>query len=70
MAALLATVLTEGQLSDWGWRVPFLLTLPMGLVALGLRLRLEETPPSGTREDGSARPGARSRGPSSSERGA
>ncbi|MGW4144302.1 MFS transporter [Streptomyces mirabilis] len=44
VAALLATVLTEGQLSDWGWRVPFLLTLPLGLVALGLRLRLEETP--------------------------
>ncbi|MEU6353290.1 MFS transporter [Streptomyces sp. NPDC047072] len=43
-AALLATVLTEPQLSDWGWRVPFLLTLPMGLGALWLRLRLEETP--------------------------
>lgn len=44
VAALLATVLTEGQLSDWGWRLPFLLTLPLGLVALRLRLRLEETP--------------------------
>lgn len=44
VAALLATVLTEGQLSDWGWRLPFLLTLPLGLVALWLRLRLEETP--------------------------
>lgn len=43
-AALLATVLTEAQLGDWGWRVPFLLTLPMGLGALWLRLRLEETP--------------------------
>ncbi|MET8678983.1 MFS transporter [Streptomyces sp. NPDC004647] len=44
MAALLATVLTETDLTSWGWRVPFLLTLPMGLVALWLRLRLEETP--------------------------
>ncbi|MBG0851039.1 MFS transporter [Streptomyces spinoverrucosus] len=43
-AALLATVLTEDQLGDWGWRLPFLLTLPMGLGALWLRLRLEETP--------------------------
>ncbi|MFI9616390.1 MFS transporter [Streptomyces sp. NPDC052023] len=43
-AALLATVLTEQQLGDWGWRLPFLLTLPMGLGALWLRLRLEETP--------------------------
>ncbi|MER2223245.1 MAG: MFS transporter, partial [Rhodococcus sp. (in: high G+C Gram-positive bacteria)] len=44
IAALLATVLDSGQLSDWGWRIPFLLALPMGLVALWLRLRLEETP--------------------------
>ena len=44
IAALLATVLDPAQLSDWGWRIPFLLALPMGLVALWLRLRLEETP--------------------------
>lgn len=44
VAALLATVLSEEALNDWGWRVPFLLTLPLGLVALWLRLRLEETP--------------------------
>lgn len=44
LAALLATVLSEGALYDWGWRVPFLLALPLGLVALWLRLRLEETP--------------------------
>ena len=44
VAALLATVLSEGQLGDWGWRLPFLLTLPMGLGALWLRLRLDETP--------------------------
>ncbi|GAA1510831.1 MFS transporter [Streptomyces albidochromogenes] len=43
-AALLATVLTTSQLNGWGWRVPFLLTLPLGLVALWLRLRLDETP--------------------------
>ena len=44
VAALLATVLSAGQLSDWGWRLPFLLTLPLGLGALWLRLRLDETP--------------------------
>ncbi|MFJ8540086.1 MFS transporter [Streptomyces sp. NPDC093591] len=43
-AALLATVLTERQLGEWGWRLPFLLTLPLGLGALWLRLRLDETP--------------------------
>ncbi|MDX3229294.1 MFS transporter [Streptomyces sp. ME19-01-6] len=44
VAALLATVLSEQALNDWGWRLPFVLTLPMGLGALWLRLRLEETP--------------------------
>lgn len=29
---------------SWGWRVPFLLGGPLGLVALYMRLRLEETP--------------------------
>ncbi|EXU68327.1 prop [Streptomyces sp. PRh5] len=44
VAAVLATVMSEESLNDWGWRLPFLLTLPIGLVALWLRLRLEETP--------------------------
>ncbi|WP_031506189.1 MFS transporter [Streptomyces megasporus] len=44
LAALLATVLDEAALNEWGWRLPFLLAVPMGLVALWLRLRLEETP--------------------------
>ena len=44
VAALLGSLLTERQLGEWGWRVPFLLTLPLGLAALWLRLRLEETP--------------------------
>ncbi|HZG05945.1 MAG TPA: MFS transporter [Streptomyces sp.] len=44
LAALLATVLSEDDLHRWGWRLPFLLAVPLGLVALWLRLRLEETP--------------------------
>jgi len=44
VVALLATLLTSEQLHSWGWRVPFLLALPMGLVALWLRLQLDETP--------------------------
>ena len=44
VAAVLGSLLTEAQLGDWGWRVPFLLTLPLGLAALWLRLRLDETP--------------------------
>ncbi|MFD9466220.1 MFS transporter [Streptomyces sp. NPDC060027] len=58
VAALLATVLSEAQLGDWGWRLPFLLTLPLGLGALWLRLRLDETP-SFAHEHARERPPAR-----------
>ncbi|MEU9332617.1 MFS transporter [Streptomyces sp. NPDC048290] len=44
VAAVLATALTEDQVRSWGWRVPFLLAVPLGAVALWLRLRLAETP--------------------------
>lgn len=44
VAALLAGLLSESRLGAWGWRLPFLLALPMGLGALWLRLRLDETP--------------------------
>ncbi|NUR82892.1 MAG: MFS transporter [Nonomuraea sp.] len=43
-AALLSVLMSEGDLKSWGWRIPFLLALPLGAVALWLRLRLEETP--------------------------
>ncbi|MBK1783643.1 MFS transporter [Prauserella cavernicola] len=41
--ATLNSVLTEEQLADWGWRVPFLLSLPLGLVGLWIRFRLEDS---------------------------
>lgn len=44
LAALLSVLLTTEQLGDFGWRIPFLLALPLGAVALWLRLKLEETP--------------------------
>ncbi|MFD7781934.1 MFS transporter [Streptomyces nojiriensis] len=46
VAVVLASVLTASQLHGWGWRVPFLLTLPLGLVALRLRLRLPPDEPA------------------------
>ncbi|GAA0366853.1 MFS transporter [Streptomyces blastmyceticus] len=46
LAAGAAAVLGERALYDWGWRVPFLLALPLGLAALWLRLRLDETAPA------------------------
>lgn len=44
LVAVLVQTLPEAQMKDWGWRIPFLLALPMGLVALWLRLKLDETP--------------------------
>jgi MFS transporter, MHS family, proline/betaine transporter len=44
MAVLLARVLTRATLEGWGWRLAFLVTLPLGLVGLYLRRRLDETP--------------------------
>ncbi|MEU0006877.1 MFS transporter [Streptomyces sp. NPDC006314] len=44
VTAVTATALTDAQLSAWGWRLPFLLALPLGLVALWLRAGMAETP--------------------------
>ena len=44
LVALLSALLSHEQLHDWGWRIPFLLALPLGVLALWLRLKLEETP--------------------------
>ncbi|MEU1403080.1 MFS transporter [Streptomyces sp. NPDC005728] len=53
VAAATATVLTEAQLAHWGWRLPFVLALPLGLVALWLRVGLEESPEFREREESS-----------------
>lgn len=44
MHAGLAAWLTQEQLAVWGWRVPFLLSLPLGLLALWLWMHLEDSP--------------------------
>jgi MFS transporter, MHS family, proline/betaine transporter len=43
-AALLSAALEGPALRGWGWRLAFLLALPLGLVGLYIRLRIEETP--------------------------
>ncbi|MDJ0380367.1 MFS transporter [Streptomyces sp. G-G2] len=43
-AAALAAALSGPALYAWGWRIPFLLALPLGLVALWLRTALAEPP--------------------------
>ncbi len=37
-------VLGEATMHDWGWRIPFLVAGPMGLVGMYLRSRMEDTP--------------------------
>ncbi|MCA4133865.1 MFS transporter [Arthrobacter sp. M4] len=44
LAALLSSVLSSEQLHDWGWRLPFLLAAPMGLIGRYIRTKLEDTP--------------------------
>ncbi len=43
-AVVLSAVLPAPALQSWGWRLPFLLALPLGLIGLYIRTRLEDTP--------------------------
>jgi MFS transporter, MHS family, proline/betaine transporter len=44
VSALLSYVLTENQLSDWGWRIAFGVGLLVGPVGLYIRSQIDETP--------------------------
>lgn len=48
LGALLATAvqvgLSEEDLLNWGWRIPFLIAGPLGLIGFYLRSKLEDTP--------------------------
>ncbi|MBC3190442.1 MFS transporter [Pseudonocardia sp. C8] len=44
VTAALVALLPDEDLLTWGWRIPFLIALPLGLVGIYLRLRLEDTP--------------------------
>ncbi|SEP93972.1 Major Facilitator Superfamily protein [Mycobacterium sp. 88mf] len=39
-----SVVLSDEQMGQWGWRLPFLVAAPLGLVGVYLRSRLEDTP--------------------------
>jgi MHS family proline/betaine transporter-like MFS transporter len=55
LVVLLTSLLTEEQMLDWGWRVPFLVAAPLGFIGLYLRLRLDETPAFQKLEGGQVR---------------
>lgn len=44
VVVLISSVLGEAEFESWGWRLPFFLALPLGLIGLYLRHALEETP--------------------------
>ncbi|MDM7852611.1 MFS transporter [Pseudochrobactrum kiredjianiae] len=44
MAAGLFAFLTPEEMQSYGWRLPFLLALPLGAIGIYIRLKIEDTP--------------------------
>ncbi len=44
IALLLVNTLDDPSMESWGWRLPFFIAAPLGLIGLYLRTRLEDTP--------------------------
>jgi len=44
LLTILTSSLSEDAMGQWGWRVPFLIALPLGAIGLYLRLKIEDTP--------------------------
>ncbi|MFJ9178115.1 MFS transporter [Streptomyces sp. NPDC102360] len=41
---LLSTGLDDAQLVSWGWRIPFLVAAPLGIIGVIIRNKIEDTP--------------------------
>jgi MHS family proline/betaine transporter-like MFS transporter len=41
---ILHAALSTSAMNSWGWRIPFWIGLPLGLIGLYLRLKMEDTP--------------------------
>ncbi|MEU2778299.1 MFS transporter [Streptomyces sp. NPDC007162] len=44
LVTVLNLLLTDHQMLTWGWRLPFLIAGPLGVIGLYMRLKLEESP--------------------------
>ncbi|MDJ1134358.1 MFS transporter [Streptomyces iconiensis] len=44
VGVVLTSTLGDAAMQSWGWRVPFLIAAPLGLIGLYLRSRVEDTP--------------------------
>ena len=40
----LQLTLGQGAMEEWGWRIPFLIAGPLGLIAIYFRNKIEESP--------------------------
>nr|WP_107030873.1 MFS transporter [Streptomyces sp. NRRL F-2799] len=44
LVTVLNLLLSDAEMLSWGWRVPFLVAGPLGVIGLYMRLKLEESP--------------------------
>lgn len=44
VVSIMQLSLSEETMLDWGWRIPFLIAGPLGLIAVYFRLKIEESP--------------------------
>ncbi|TFC95766.1 MULTISPECIES: MFS transporter [Cryobacterium] len=44
LVSILQVTLGQPVMEDWGWRIPFLIAGPLGLIAIWFRLKIEESP--------------------------
>lgn len=57
LGAVLSFILPASSMGDWGWRVLFFLSIPMGLIAFHIRSKLDESPEfMAMRSESEARP--------------
>ncbi|MET7934340.1 glycine betaine/L-proline transporter ProP [Streptomyces sp. NPDC005322] len=58
LVTILTVTLADSSMDSWGWRIPFLVAAPIGLVGLYLRLKLDDTPAFQKLEDEGSTPAA------------
>ncbi len=44
LVSVLQVTLGQPVMEDWGWRIPFLIAGPLGLIAIYFRMKIEESP--------------------------
>jgi MHS family proline/betaine transporter-like MFS transporter len=44
LVSVLQVTLGQPAMEDWGWRLPFLIAGPLGLIAIWFRMKIEESP--------------------------